>query len=162
MLTEDNKHIVNHLKSRKRKLFADTLKEIRQMGFRSNHSTDILTRQASLSAVLSTIPALQNLEKDGDIRAADYYLHKFLDVMPAVRSATKDHSDELATTEVIRSIGYIEGLLPFDETKRNVSGSYSKTLALDRTVVSLQNLWRPQDYSIHGSERRYETDAGTS
>jgi len=154
MLTEDNKHIVNHLKSRKRKLFADTLREIRQMGFRSNYSTDILTRQASLSAVLSTIPALQNLEKDGDIRAVDYYLHKFLDVMPAVRSATKDHSDELATTEVIRSIGYIEGLLSrLMKQRETLAALTPKTLALDRTVVSLQNLWRPQDYSIHGSER---------
>ena len=151
-LSEDNKQMVSHLKSRKRKLFADTLKEVRHMGFRSNQATDILARQASLSAVLSTIPALQDPEQNEDIKSADYYLHKLLDVMPAVRSATKDHSDELATTEVTRSIGYLEGLLcSLMKQRETLMGFLPKTVALDRTVESLQNLWRPQNYTLHGN-----------
>ena len=153
-LTKENKKIVNHLKSRKRKLFADTLKEVRQMGFRSNHSTNVLAQQASLPAVLSTIPALQDLKQNGNIKSADYYLHKFLDVMPAVRSAAKDHSDEVATTEVTRSIGYIEGLLSrLMKQRESLAALINKMVALNRKVVSLQNLWRPQDYSIERSER---------
>jgi midasin (ATPase involved in ribosome maturation) len=53
VLTEENKDQVKHLKTQKRKLFADTLKELRQMGIKYNLDVSALSKQESLSTVLS-------------------------------------------------------------------------------------------------------------
>jgi len=148
-LTKDNKETVKHLKSRKRKLFADTLKEVRQMGFRSNLSTDALVRQASLSAVLARTPQLRDMENLKDLKNAEYHLHKTLDVMPRVRSATHDHSDELAASEITRSIGYLEGIVSHSLRQREMLAFLNTDIvALDGTVEKMQNLWVPQQYAI--------------
>ncbi|KAI0013925.1 midasin [Xylariaceae sp. FL0662B] len=110
VLTDENKTLVKHLKSRKRKLFAETLKGARQMGFQYNLGIDILSRQGSLSTVLATSePPTSQCHMELD--SAEYYFHKMLDLVPQIRSAAQDHSDDLTTAEVHRSIGFLEGIL---------------------------------------------------
>lgn len=110
VLTEENKTLVKHLKSRKRKLFAETLKEARQMGIQYNLSTDVLARQDSLPTVLATSEALgsQYIE---NVHSTDYYFHKMLDLAPRFRGASQNHSEDLTMAEVDRSIGLLEGIL---------------------------------------------------
>ncbi|RYP06172.1 hypothetical protein DL764_003321 [Monosporascus ibericus] len=110
ILTDDNKNLVKHLKSRKRKLFAETLKETRRMGFKYNLGTDVLATQNSLSAVLATSKDLSATSSSG-LCAAEYFFHKILDLAPRVRSAAHGHSEDLTSAEVDRSIGLIEGIL---------------------------------------------------
>ncbi|KAL7627174.1 AAA ATPase midasin [Parahypoxylon ruwenzoriense] len=110
VLTDENKALVKHLKSRKRKLFADTLKEARQMGIQHNLSTDILSRQSTLSTVLATSEAFIS-KSFKELESTDYYFHKMLDLSPRVRTAFQDHSDDLTAAEVDRSIGLLEGIL---------------------------------------------------
>ncbi|RYO81486.1 hypothetical protein DL766_007274 [Monosporascus sp. MC13-8B] len=110
ILTNDNKNFVKHLKSRKRKLFAETLKETKRMGFKYNLGTDVLAMQNSLSAVLATSKDLSTASS-ADLRGAEYFFHKILDLAPSVRSAAQSHSDDLTSAEVERSIGVIEGIL---------------------------------------------------
>ncbi|RYP78469.1 hypothetical protein DL770_006888 [Monosporascus sp. CRB-9-2] len=110
ILTDDNKNLVKHLKSRKRKLFAETLKETRRMGFKYNLGTDVLAKQNSLSAVLATSKDLST-PSSADLCGAEYFFHKILDLAPRVRSAAQGHSDDLTSAEVDRSIGLIEGIL---------------------------------------------------
>ncbi|ETS75706.1 hypothetical protein PFICI_12650 [Pestalotiopsis fici W106-1] len=111
-LTDENKDLVKHLKSRKRKLFAETLRSVRDMGFRYNLGTDVLAQQESLSVVLSTTPpdsAFQSeLEKS---TSAEYYFHKMLDLAPRFRSAAQTHNEDLTGAEVTRSIGYLESMM---------------------------------------------------
>ncbi|KAI1781436.1 midasin [Hypoxylon cercidicola] len=110
VLTEENKALVKHLKSRKRKLFAETLKEARQMGIQYNLGTDALSRQDALSTVLATSEAF-GLQPTEDLDSIDYYFHKMIDLAPRVRGASQDHSADLTTAEVDRSIGLLEGIL---------------------------------------------------
>ncbi|KAK6953201.1 hypothetical protein Daesc_005501 [Daldinia eschscholtzii] len=109
-LTEENKSLVKHLKSRKRKLFAETLKEARQMGIQYNLSTDVLSQQAAPSLVLATSDTLTS-EAFQELKSTDYYFHKMLDLAPQVRRAYNEHSDDLTIAEVDRSIGFLEGIL---------------------------------------------------
>ncbi|OTB08493.1 hypothetical protein M426DRAFT_7806 [Hypoxylon sp. CI-4A] len=109
-LTEENKTLVKHLKSRKRKLFAETLKEARQMGIQYNLSTDILSKQDALSTVLATSEAFSS-QSFKELKVTDYFFHKLLDLAPRVRGATHDHSEDLTIAEVDRSIGFLEGIL---------------------------------------------------
>ncbi|KAI2639493.1 midasin [Hypomontagnella submonticulosa] len=110
VLTDENKALVKHLKSRKRKLFAETLKGARQMGIQYNHSTDVLSRQNALSTVLATSETFQSQSFKG-LESTDYYFHKMLDLAPRVRGASHDHSDDLTVAEIDRSIGFLEGIL---------------------------------------------------
>ncbi|KAI1100396.1 midasin [Jackrogersella minutella] len=108
-LTDENKTLVKHLKSRKRKLFAETLKEARQMGIQHNLGTDVLSRQNALSTVLATSDAFDS-QSFKELKSIDYYFHKMLDLAPRVRNASQDHSDDLTGAEIDRSIGFLEGI----------------------------------------------------
>ena len=110
ILTEENKRLVKHLKSRKRKLLADTLKDVKKMGFIYNLSMDVLSTQDSLSAVLATSRNLPT-QTSTAISNAEYFFHRMLDSAPRVRGAIQSHSEDLTTTEVSRSVGLIEDIM---------------------------------------------------
>ncbi|KAF1990977.1 midasin [Aulographum hederae CBS 113979] len=119
VLTEENKEAVKHLKTRKRKLFADVLKELRQMGFKANLGGDALARQDSLAIVLANLPALPSIlrsERD----ELEYYLHKTLHLMPQVREISRQHSDDLTSAEVSRSTSLLESILQRSIRQREV------------------------------------------
>jgi midasin len=151
-LTEENKETVQHLKTQKRKVYADTMKELRQMGVNSNLSMDTLVKQYDLSTVLSTIPLMQGDAQLGS--AADYYLHKALNSMPAVRGVSKEHSSDLTPNDVSKSIGYLEGLLHITIRQRNILSKASQQLQdanapqalVSQLAANSQNqlYWAPQ------------------
>ncbi|KAF1847542.1 P-loop containing nucleoside triphosphate hydrolase protein [Cucurbitaria berberidis CBS 394.84] len=121
MLTEENKETVQHLKTQKRKLYADTMKTLRQMGVNSNPSVDTLVKQDTLSTILTSLPFAARAD-EGYGSAAEYYLHKALNIMPQVRAVYKEHS------------GYIEGLLHISIRQRGV---------LIKAAHNLQNITAP-------------------
>lgn len=134
-LTEENTVTVKHLKTRKRKLFADVLKELRNMGFKSNLSSDVLARQDSLQAVLAQIP---NLESEG---MAEGCLHRFLHLMPLVRDAYREHSDDLTAAEISRSVALLESMLQVLVQQRTVLGSVVESQqALDKLISQAQSV----------------------
>ncbi|KAH8805650.1 hypothetical protein F5884DRAFT_679985, partial [Xylogone sp. PMI_703] len=110
VLNDDNKVMVKHLKTRKRKLLADTLKELRIMGVKFNLSVDSLLKQDSTSKVLAATQHL-NMTNGPNSKDIDYYFYKTLDLMQGVRGASRDHSEDLSSAEISRSIGFLEGLL---------------------------------------------------
>ncbi|KFY87810.1 hypothetical protein V498_07020 [Pseudogymnoascus sp. VKM F-4517 (FW-2822)] len=88
VLTEDNKVTVKHLKTRKRKLFAETLKELREMGIRHNLGTAALAQQDSLSVVLANADNLPQSDAF-DFSGINYYYSQTLDLVPRARLATR-------------------------------------------------------------------------
>ncbi|KAH7076116.1 hypothetical protein FB567DRAFT_535490 [Paraphoma chrysanthemicola] len=133
LLTEENKDTVQHLKAQKRKLYADTMRELRQMGVNSNLSVDALSKQDETSTILSTIPALP--DHDGSFgRAAEYYLHKAMNMMIQVRAVSKEHSGDLTPNDVAKSIGYLEGLLNLTIRQR---------IVLNRSLLQLKGIATP-------------------
>jgi midasin len=148
ILTEDNKDEVKHLKTRKRKLFADTLKELRQMGVKYNLGVNALAKQESLSVVLANtahLPTHDNIDRQG----IEYYYHKTLDLMPKAREGTRQHSDDLSGAEAARSAGYLEGLLQILVKQRNsLSSAINSAAALDQAVALMQAIWAPNVYTV--------------
>ncbi|KAF2112738.1 hypothetical protein BDV96DRAFT_580311 [Lophiotrema nucula] len=128
-LTDENKEAVQHLKARKRKLYADTMKELRQMGFRSNLSSDVLAKQDGLSTVLATLPTASDDGSDGITKGAEYFLHKSLNIMAQVRGVVREHSGDLTANDVARSIGFLEGVLHSTIQQRKYLSHASRTLA---------------------------------
>jgi midasin (ATPase involved in ribosome maturation) len=149
ILTEDNKDNVKHLKSRKRKLFADTLKDLRQMGIKYNLGADALAKQDSLSLVLANTGVLGNV----GIHIIDYYFHKAIDLAPRAREAARQHSEDLSGAEIARSSGFLEGLLQVLMAQNNsLSSAVTRMEKLEATIKLAESVWAPNEYEIKNSK----------
>ncbi|KAI0431499.1 hypothetical protein F5Y09DRAFT_354913 [Xylaria sp. FL1042] len=151
ILNDENKDLVKHLKSRKRKLFAETLKAVRQMGFPYNLGQDTLAKQGALSTVL--VSAAPLTESDlGGLESIEYYFHRILDLAPRVRSAAQTHSEDLTTAEVTRSVGLLEGIMyNILQQRAELRAAIDDLTALKETSSSLESL----------AKARKETDIQT-
>ncbi|KAL6704852.1 AAA ATPase midasin [Coniothyrium glycines] len=146
-LTEENKEKVQHLKTQKRKLYADTMKELRLMGVNSNLSVDTLAKQDELSTILATLQVIQRDRNDGI--AAEYHLHKALNIFQQVRAVYKEHSGDLTANDVARSIGYLEGLLQISVRQRNELSKVSHELRdIQRPLAFIKNLAQHVDAKL--------------
>jgi len=110
-LKEDNRDIVKHLKMQKRRLFAETLRELRRMGIQYNLSDMHLSKQSDFSKVLTRTATLPGIDTNSTLQSAEYNFQRALDLMPQVRQVLREHSGDLTPAEVTRSVGYLEGLL---------------------------------------------------
>ena len=139
-LNDENKDQVKHLKTQKRKLFADTLKGLRQMGIRHNLSQDRLAEQESLAVVLASVEPFE-LNSSGLAVNSQYYLHKILDLMPKIRKAPLEHSEELSSAEVARSVGLVEGMVHLLlSQRRNITTATSSYASLRKAVDQLRSI----------------------
>jgi midasin len=152
ILTEDNKDLVKHLKSRKRKLFADTLRDLRNMGIKYNLGADALAKQDSLPTILASTKPLSPVQ-DFDPKSLQYYFQKSVDFAPRIRRAIRQHSEDLSSTDVARSTGFLEGLLQVVLIQRNaLSAAVTKATKLDQAVKIVEALWAPKAYIIKNVE----------
>ncbi|KAK7422363.1 AAA ATPase midasin [Neonectria punicea] len=144
-LTDENKDVIKHLKTRKRKLFADTLRDLRQMGLRYNLGQDRLAEQDSLSIILASVQPI-DLPGSKAMEAIDYYFHKILDLAPKARTASREHSEDLTGAEVGRSLGFVEGMLHLLLTQRNAISSAATSLSLlQKSTSQFQSLGKFED-----------------
>ena len=148
-LTEENGALVRHLRERKRRLLADTMKTIAHMGIRRNLAVTELGKQASTSAVLAVSADIESSDKLTQAAIANGAFHDFLDCMPQVRTALVDHSDDLAEGESRRAVGMLEGFLSLLMDQRSSTNSAGRHLqALRESVSLLQNVVNPPDGSL--------------
>ncbi|KAM0394946.1 hypothetical protein ACHAQC_004784 [Fusarium culmorum] len=153
-LNDENKDQIKHLKTRKRKLFADTLRDLRQMGLKYNLGQDRLAEQESLSLILASIQPVQ-LPEDASTDAMDYHFHKILDLAPKVREASRDHSEDLTSAEIARSVGFVEGMLNLLLAQRSlISNGGSSLSLLKRSKSQFHHLSLAQE---HGALIRQTT-----
>ncbi|KAI1986408.1 AAA ATPase midasin [Ophidiomyces ophidiicola] len=136
-LTESNKEEVQHLKSQKRRFYADKLRELRHMGIRSNLGTDDLRKQNSISSVIATTPNIIFNGESRILESADSYFHRFLDTTPKTRQASREYSNDLSNVEAARSSGFVEGLLFRVLAQRVVLSSALKALQPLSEVVQV-------------------------
>ncbi|ODA80032.1 hypothetical protein RJ55_02990 [Drechmeria coniospora] len=138
-LNDENKDVVKHLKTRKRKLFADTLRDLRNMGLKYNLAQDKLAGQKSLAVVLATTPLIEL--PSSALKEAEYLFHKTLDLAPRARGAAQEHSEELTSAEVGRSLGFVEGMINFTLTQRSSLAAAATSLSsLLKTAQEFRDL----------------------
>jgi len=140
-LTDENKESVRHLKTRKRKLYADILKDMRQMGFKAGLGGDALEKQNSLARILATVPELPDRSASSFAGSA-YYFDKLLELMPQVREISRGHHDDLTSAEVSRSVGYLESLLQTSiSQRRTVAQALHEFQFLEGNISFAAALW---------------------
>ena len=158
-VTKDNKSILKHLKARKRNLFTNTIKDIRQMGFRQNLNESALKKQASTSKVLMITPVFSGLGSDSAFEAADLYFHRLLDIIPRIKASASEHSGDLSQVEVVRSMTYLESILSVILEQRAVlAKGHLDTKELGKTIDTIESFWMTAGYELrratlgHGSK----------
>ncbi|KAJ5702978.1 Midasin [Penicillium malachiteum] len=142
-MTEENKDDVQHLKVQKRRLYAETLKRVFEMGVKRNAGTQLIETQVSLAQVIATCAAFESgSSTPGSLLSADSYFHRLLDLLARARLASRNYSDELSNVEVSRSMGSIEHLLFIIRRQRGVlSPALSSLGSLKAIVKKMESVW---------------------
>lgn len=152
--TKENKEKIQHLKTRKKKLFVDSLKGIRRMGFKSNVSGDVLVRQKSMAVILANTPAFQPTPMGADVLNAGLSFHKFLQIMPRVREQYHNHSEDLSHGEISRSSGYLESILSAIIKQRVLLvESHESLVTLEKKIELMQNFSASQVQGIRRDDK---------
>ncbi|KAK5030524.1 AAA ATPase midasin [Exophiala sideris] len=136
-LTEENTAIVKHIQERKKRLLAETLNAVLQMGIRRNLSGSELEKQSSCAAILASSPNMLMFDTSSLLSDANDEFHELLDVMAQVRAGHMDHSDDLTSGQVSRGMGLLEGFLSIILTQRQSIASSSQTLKDLQAQVAL-------------------------
>lgn len=112
-LNEETKEIAKHLKTRKRKAFADALKELKNMGLKSNLSAALLGKQATLERILAIADPIGDGQfgVNQNSTSENHYFLRAVEILPKIRKAVVEHSPDLTGPEVARSVGFLEHLL---------------------------------------------------
>ena len=145
----ENSENTKHLKARKRKLYAETLRNLRQMGFQSNMSAADLAKQASLSIIMTNSRAFADNLISSDVQAAEYYFHKVLSTMPQVKERSRNHSEDLTHREVTRSIGYLNSMISVILQQRSViTTRNAEHDCFNKAMNRIRNTWAPDSYKL--------------
>lgn len=141
-LTEENTASVKHLRERKRRLLADTIKDVTHMGIRRNLATTDLVKQGTAVSVLAGMTRFQRGENTmSSFQHADQALHELIDYMPQVRDALTEHSPDLTDGEVRRGEGLLEGMLLHVLTQREkLVSSFNDFCDLTGTIDNVRHL----------------------
>ena len=150
--TKENGDAIKHLKARKRKVYAETLKTLRHMGLRSNMSADDLAKQSSLSIVLTNNSTLAT-RSHHQLASAEFHFHKVLHLMPIIKERSRDPSKDLSHGEIARSLGYLESMISVILKQRNVlANTFTNLENLHKTTDLIRNLWAPGLYALKKSK----------
>jgi len=137
--TDENSSLVRHLQERKRRLLAETLRALTQMGIRRNLPVSELERQSTKAIVLTSVSIGQWSNQIDELARMKF--HELLDAMADARSARKDHSDDLTEGEISRSIGLLEGLLSLSiHQKKHLGSAVNDWVDLRDTSDKLRGL----------------------
>lgn len=146
-MTDQNASMVKRLQARKRKLFQETLKTLRHMGFSSNPSSDVKACQSSTAKVLTRVSPL-NATFQQDLTCADSYLHRVLDFMRSLRAST-EYSEDLNSSEIARSTGLLESMLSLLIKQRtSLDLLIDKGSSSQATLDTMRSLWAPEKYQL--------------
>ena len=146
--TKENGDAIKHLKARKRKVYAETLKTLRHMGLKSNLSADDLAKQSSLSIVLSNNSSLAT-QSHHQLAIAELHFHKVLHLMPAIKERSRDPSEDLSHGEIARSMGYLESMISVILKQRSVlATTFTDLEDLHKTTDLIRNLWAPALHAL--------------
>ena len=153
--TKENEDQIKYLKARKRKLFAETLKSIRQMGFRSNLNSKAQEGQETISKVLSRTPTDLTGERKAQPLPSDLHFYKILNLLPKLKVRARNHTEDLNSGEVSRVMGLLESALHTIIQERVImSSSTSDHVRLEVLIQKMHVLWVPDAYQLEALANR--------
>lgn len=142
-LKDSNKKLVAALKTQKRKLLSDTIKEIRRSGLKTSLTSNILATQKSINLILANSVSFDN----SMISNCDPYFFRILDLLPRLRASVSEGTEEVPQVDIEKGLSAVENLIhslivtrvpvkKFSENLESLSKWYEKVYNL----ASLNNL----------------------
>ncbi|QHS74848.1 AAA family ATPase midasin [Saccharomyces paradoxus] len=105
--TKENKKRLAYLKTQKSKVLGDALKELRRIGLKGNFREDIQKVQSSTTTILANIAPFNDKYLD----SADAFFFKVLDLLPKLRSAVSNPSDDIPVAAIERGMALTQSLM---------------------------------------------------
>lgn len=169
--TDDNKKLVASLKTQKRKLLSDTLKELRRMGLKVHMRADIHKVQSSVNLILGSSHVFENL-----LGGADGHFFRILDLLPRLRAAVSATVEDVPAVDTEKGLAVAENLIfslitvreplaevegalgemtTFQLSLESVSGDFVRTSAVASTreglaLVKTSLEWLPRQLEFAG------------
>ncbi|KAH3685853.1 hypothetical protein WICPIJ_003141 [Wickerhamomyces pijperi] len=109
--TEENKKQITALKTQKRKLLTDTMKELKRIGLKWNMKQDIHGLQTSTALILSQAPSFQTLDKAGS--SIDAHFFRIVELLPRLRAAVSEGNEEIPPRDIERGLAIVEDLMSY-------------------------------------------------
>ncbi|RLV92019.1 Midasin [Spathaspora sp. JA1] len=111
-LTKDNKKLVANLKTQKRLLLSDTLKEIRQSGVKLRLRNNL---QNSINVILTNTVSF----KGSLVEGSDVHYFRILDLLPRLRASVGNCSPDVPQVDIEKGLYAVENLLDNSINVRN-------------------------------------------
>lgn len=110
VLTEENKSEIKHLRAQKRRLFAETLKMLKDMGIRAALDSTTIEKQQGAAELLSR-SSLPSKSGDEVLAQAEEAFYQVVELAPQIWKCATQHSEEITAQEIIRSTGLLHGCI---------------------------------------------------
>ena len=150
-LTDENGRQVKFLKTQKRRVFAQTMKTLREWGIASKAGHQNVSTNTDSRRISSTL--VWKLSTEGSTQSPiDETFYRIIDLLPRIRAAAPERSSDLSESEFRRALGYVESLvdglfeqrnilLHFEDVVASLKEKLSETIGLlSKQVDSTDNI----------------------
>lgn len=149
--TDDNATKIKHLTSRKQRLLADTLKDLREAGLRTSLPVRVSLSQDSRAKLLAILPCSDFSDRFG----ATDILPAAIDKITEASELAKGHSNDINPQDVARSYTLLQSLLAEVVQQRKDMFQYSNQMRrLDDNLSLLQCACDSRDNYVKASPER--------
>ncbi|ODV67088.1 midasin [Hyphopichia burtonii NRRL Y-1933] len=151
VLNDKTKKLVATLKTQKRKLLSDTLREIRRLGLKIHHRQDIQSVQATVNLILGNSSTFEK----GLLKGADAYYYRLLDLLPRLRASVSTVAEDVPQADAEKGLAAVENLVFSLITTRSplseLSDSVEKINEIYRSFEKISTSVDDKDYLIKAS-----------
>ena len=125
-LTNENEKQVKFLRTQKKRLFAQTMKSLREWGIASKTADQNLTSTTEADRMLST--SVWEYSADSIQSRIDERFYRIVDLLPRLRAAGAEHSSDISDSEFHRAHGYLESLVDGLFDQRNILAEFGASI----------------------------------
>jgi len=106
-LKENNKKHIAALKTQKRKLLSDTLRELRRIGLKTSQRADIHRVQSTVNAILCNSRSFEG----SMLKGCDKYYFRVLDIIPRLKAAVSNVAEDVPQADAEKGLAAAENLI---------------------------------------------------
>ncbi|ABN66318.2 large protein with a conserved N-terminal domain, a central AAA ATPase domain composed of 6 tandem AAA protomers, and a C-terminal M-domain midas sequence motif-containing protein [Scheffersomyces stipitis CBS 6054] len=106
-LKEANKKLITALKTQKKKLLSDTLKELRRIGLKTALRADIVKGQGGVNVIVGNSSSFEGTE----LESSDVYFYRILDILPKLRASISNVAEDVPQVDADKGLAAAENLV---------------------------------------------------
>ncbi|KAK6456713.1 uncharacterized protein RJT20DRAFT_126757 [Scheffersomyces xylosifermentans] len=134
-LKEGNKKVIAALKTQKKKLLSDTLKELRRMGLKTTLRTDIMKSQSGVNMIVANSSTFEGTE----LEDTDVFFYRILDLLPRLRAAVANVAEDIPQIDADKGLAVAENLIHTLVATREPLRNFTEKLPEFRAIYNTLN-----------------------